>query len=242
MAKPKELKPPSSRGAVIQESGNTAPDLKESELKDTITKRSANAGEDSTLVVLPTREGTGMDIKELEQIISILKENDVTRFELEQKGVKLRLSRLGAGMSQVASNGHGAVQSFHMAAVQPAFPRQMDGGAALAPHHVQAPVSSSATPQSNQATAPAAAQNTEHLTKVDSPLVGTFYRKPSPDAEPFVREGQMVRKGDTLCIVEAMKLMNEIEAPVSGRVERVLVPDAHVVEFGEVLFLIDATA
>jgi acetyl-CoA carboxylase biotin carboxyl carrier protein len=185
-----------------------------------------------------------MEIKELQQIISILKENDVTRFELEQKGVKLRLSRLGATGPQEGTNGHQAMQSFSMAAVQPAFPRQMDGGAALAPHHVQAQVSSSTgvSSQSSPPSNPSVSQSTEHLTKVDSPLVGTFYRKPSPDAEPFVREGQMVRKGDTLCIVEAMKLMNEIEAPVSGRVERILVPDAHVVEFGEVLFLIDATA
>lgn len=259
MAKPKDLKPPTNRGVVIQDigiqdSGSTAPDMSRAESKSAestraestraMAKRSANAGEDTTLVVLPTREGTGMDIKELQQIISILKENDVTRFELEQKGVKLRLSRLGAGAVQESHNGHAAMQSFGMGGVQPAFPRQMDGGAALAPHHVQAPVSPAASgaSQSNANTNPPVTQNTEHLTKVDSPLVGTFYRKPSPDAEPFVREGQMVRKGDTLCIVEAMKLMNEIEAPVSGRVERVLVPDAHVVEFGEVLFLIDATA
>ncbi len=74
---------------------------------------------------------------------------------------------------------------------------------------------------------------------MESPLVGTFYRKPSPDASPFVSEGDVVKKGDTLCIVEAMKLMNEIEAPCSGKVTKVLPSDGAVVEFGEVLFLID---
>jgi acetyl-CoA carboxylase biotin carboxyl carrier protein len=75
--------------------------------------------------------------------------------------------------------------------------------------------------------------------KVESPIVGSFYRKPSPDAEPFVKEGDVVSKGCTLCIIEAMKLMNEIESPTSGKVVKVLGAEGQVVEFGEVLFLID---
>ena len=75
--------------------------------------------------------------------------------------------------------------------------------------------------------------------KVESPIVGSFYRKPSPDAEPFAKEGDVVRKGGTLCIIEAMKLMNEIESPTSGRIVKVLGVEGQVVEFGEVLFLID---
>jgi acetyl-CoA carboxylase biotin carboxyl carrier protein len=76
------------------------------------------------------------------------------------------------------------------------------------------------------------------LVKMESPIVGTFYRKPSPEARPFVEEGDRVTKGQTLCIVEAMKLMNEIESPTSGVIEKVCVGDGTVVEFGEVLFLI----
>lgn len=76
------------------------------------------------------------------------------------------------------------------------------------------------------------------LKRVESPLVGTFYRKPSPDAAPFVTEGAKVKQGDTLCIVEAMKLMNEIEAPCAGTVEKILLSDGQVVEFGEILFLV----
>jgi acetyl-CoA carboxylase biotin carboxyl carrier protein len=75
--------------------------------------------------------------------------------------------------------------------------------------------------------------------KVESPIVGTFYRKPSPDAEPFVKEGDSISKGSTLCIIEAMKLMNEIESPASGKIVKVFGTEGQVVEFGEVLFLID---
>lgn len=78
----------------------------------------------------------------------------------------------------------------------------------------------------------------EGLTRVESPIVGNYYSKPSPEAEPFVRVGSQVKKGDTLCIVEAMKLMNEIDAPVSGTIEKIFLSDGHVVEYGEVLFLI----
>ncbi|MCB0321104.1 MAG: acetyl-CoA carboxylase biotin carboxyl carrier protein, partial [Bdellovibrionales bacterium] len=77
------------------------------------------------------------------------------------------------------------------------------------------------------------------LEKVKSPIVGTFYRKPSPDADSFCSEGDVVKKGDTLCIIEAMKLMNEIEAPISGTVVRIFPEDAQVVEYGELLVVID---
>ena len=76
------------------------------------------------------------------------------------------------------------------------------------------------------------------MVKVESPIVGTFYRKSSPDADAFVSVGASVSKGDTLCIIEAMKLMNEIEAPCSGTVEKILASDSQVVEFGESLFFI----
>jgi acetyl-CoA carboxylase biotin carboxyl carrier protein len=78
----------------------------------------------------------------------------------------------------------------------------------------------------------------ENCEEVRSPIVGTFYRRPSPDAEAFAEVGTTVKKGDTLCIIEAMKLMNEIEAPCSGVVEKVLLNDGQVVEFNEVLFII----
>ena len=75
--------------------------------------------------------------------------------------------------------------------------------------------------------------------KVLSPFVGTFYRSPSPEADPYVKEGQVVKKGDVLCIIEAMKLMNEIECEVAGKVVSCLVENGQPVEYGEPLFLVD---
>ncbi len=82
----------------------------------------------------------------------------------------------------------------------------------------------------------------ESLTTVASPIVGTFYRSPSPDADPYVDEGDFVKKGQVLCVVEAMKLMNEIESEVDGRVHKILAESAKSVEYGQPLFLIDSTA
>jgi acetyl-CoA carboxylase biotin carboxyl carrier protein len=154
-----------------------------------------------------------MDINDIEHIIKILKQNEVSEFELEQDGTRLKLTR-GALSSYVTSEARLDV----MPAVQ----------------YVPAPVGSGATNGSHPA-----AEDLGRYLKVESPIVGTFYRKPSPDAEPFVKEGDSISKGSTLCIIEAMKLMNEIEAPGSGKVVKVLATEGQVVEFGEVLFLID---
>jgi len=81
--------------------------------------------------------------------------------------------------------------------------------------------------------------DTPRFVTVKSPIVGTFYRSPSPDADPYVQEGDFVRKGQILCIVEAMKLMNEIESEMDGKMVKILVESASSVEFGEPLFLID---
>jgi acetyl-CoA carboxylase biotin carboxyl carrier protein len=77
---------------------------------------------------------------------------------------------------------------------------------------------------------------------VTSPIVGTFYRSPSPDADPYVEEGEAVKKGQVLCVVEAMKLMNEIESEVDGRLVKILVENTKSVEYGQALFLIDPKA
>lgn len=157
-----------------------------------------------------------MDIKDIEQIITILKQNDVTEFELDQDGTKIKLSRasvMGAASVAMASASLGVVEP----AITP--------GSGAVPPAVHAGQNGTAAVPSN-------------VLKVESPIVGTFYRRPSPDAEPFVKEGDRVRKGQTLCIVEAMKLMNEIEAPAAGRIEKINLSDGQVVEFGEVIMLI----
>jgi len=80
------------------------------------------------------------------------------------------------------------------------------------------------------------------MATLDAPMVGTFYRAPSPNAEPYVREGDIVKEGQILCIIEAMKLMNEIESKAGGRVVKIFVENGHAVEYGQPLFLIDPTA
>jgi acetyl-CoA carboxylase biotin carboxyl carrier protein len=154
-----------------------------------------------------------MDIKDIENIIKILKQNEVTEFELEQEGTRVKLARTPAG-------GYASVES--RVDVIPAVQVAMATG----------PVAVAAAPQ----------EDLGRFVKVESPIVGTFYRKPSPDAELFVKEGDVVSKGATLCIVEAMKLMNEIESPTSGKIVKILGAEGKVVEFGEVLFLIDPAA
>ncbi|MGA1191713.1 MAG: acetyl-CoA carboxylase biotin carboxyl carrier protein [Bdellovibrionota bacterium] len=157
-----------------------------------------------------------MDIKELEKIVKILKESGVTDFELTQDGTTIKLSR-----AQLVQAVAPVMAPSAVAAIDIAAPVSVSQQPAVAPH-----------PQDEFA----------GMHKVQSPIVGTFYRKPSPDADSFVQEGDTVRKGDTLCIVEAMKLMNEIEAPVSGKVVRVLPGDSQVVEYGELLVVIDPNA
>lgn len=166
-----------------------------------------------------------MDIQEIQTIVQFLKENDILEFELKRGEDVLKLSRgKPAPVAPVAQPQ--SVASY--AHIEPAFSH-----AHQAPHQSPAPVNGA-----GGAAAPAAALN-PNLKKVESPIVGTFYRKSSPDAPLFVKEGDKVRKGQTLCIIEAMKVMNEIEAPCDGVLEKVLPADGEVIEYGEVLFLIN---
>ncbi len=160
-----------------------------------------------------------MDIQEIQTIIQFLKENDILDFELKRGEDVLKVSR-GKAAQMISTMQPQSVASY--AHLEPAF------------HPTQAPNSAPAT----SGAAPAAALN-PNLKKVESPIVGTFYRKSSPDAPLFAKEGDKVRKGQTLCIVEAMKVMNEIESPCDGVLEKVLPADGEVIEYGEVLFLIN---
>jgi len=154
-----------------------------------------------------------MDIQDLEKILSVLKENGVTEFELNQGETHIKLSRA-----------HG-LRPAEPLAHPPQLQADLDQGYAAAAGQIAA-----------------VAESENGFAKVESPIVGTFYRKPSPDAEVFVDVGSSVKKGDTLCIIEAMKLMNEIEAPCDGKVEKICLTDGQVVEFGEVLFLISPSS
>jgi acetyl-CoA carboxylase biotin carboxyl carrier protein len=109
---------------------------------------------------------------------------------------------------------------------------------AAAPALPGAPAPASPAVATTPATAAAEASEA-HLLTIEAPMVGTFYRAPSPDAQPFVRDGDRVKKGQVVCIIEAMKLMNEIESKVAGRVVKVLVDNTQPVEYGQPLFLLE---
>ena len=174
-------------------------------------------------------------LDELSKLVKILEQHDVCEFELERGSEKVRLRR---GPQQVV------VSAPTVSAVMPAPAYAMDAVPALTP-----PASSaSATPRVEVATSPAdlakknGAGSSASYHEVKSPMVGTFYKRPAPDAKPYAEVGTRVKKGDVLCIVEAMKLMNEIEADVAGLVVEVCLNDAQMCEYGEVLFRINPAA
>jgi acetyl-CoA carboxylase biotin carboxyl carrier protein len=110
---------------------------------------------------------------------------------------------------------------------------------ATAPAAVAAPITAAVAPVVAEAAAVSAEVATAGLVTIEAPMVGTFYRASGPTADPYVREGDVVKQGQILCIIEAMKLMNEIESKVAGRVAKILVDNAQPVEYGQPLFLID---
>ena len=167
-----------------------------------------------------------MDLKELKEILQILEEKEITEFELEEEGMKLRIRKATAPSTNHASAP--AVAAPLVATVLPSL-----GG----------PVAAAAAPGASPvaltpAEAAAAAEAESGVTVVKSPIVGTFYRTPDPSAPPFVDVGDRIRVGQVLCIIEAMKLMNEIAAEVAGEVVKVHRESGQPVQYGEPLFSI----
>ena len=161
-----------------------------------------------------------MNQKELKELIEFLIDKDITEFELERGDVKVRIKR---GQEVHYSSAPAPVQ---VPVAQPSAPSHS------APAGV--PSVSSATP----ASAPTAPSDEEGLHTVKSPIVGTFYEAPSPGAPGFVKVGDTITVGQVLCIVEAMKLMNEIESDVAGEIVKILVNNGQPVEYGQPLFLV----
>jgi acetyl-CoA carboxylase biotin carboxyl carrier protein len=161
-----------------------------------------------------------MNQKELKELIEFLIEKDIAEFELERGDVKVKIKRASdAPAALPADSRFFAVQSAPPAAAQPA-------GASSTPPPA-------ATPQPAAPPAPE-----EGLHAVRSPIVGTFYESPSPGAPAFVKIGDIIEVGQVLCIVEAMKLMNEIEADVSGEVLKKLASNGQPIEYGQELFIV----
>jgi len=157
-----------------------------------------------------------MNQKELKELIEFLIEKDIAEFELERGDVKVKIKRAGE---------HTIVHS----AADPRF-------YAVPPAPAAAPVAP--PPAASPAAAPAAPAPEEGLHTVKSPIVGTFYEAPSPGAPPFAKVGDVVEVGQVLCIVEAMKLLNEIESDVAGEVVKKLATNGQPIEYGQELFVI----
>ncbi|RQW88620.1 MAG: acetyl-CoA carboxylase biotin carboxyl carrier protein [Geobacter sp.] len=156
-----------------------------------------------------------MDIKDIRSLIKMVTETDITEFELESGGEKIKIQR------------GNRVESVSYAVNQPMTIQQP----------LVAPVAASAS-EVPPVTQPAT-QETDALQKITSPIVGTIYHAPSPDSPAYVEVGQVVEKGQVLCIVEAMKLMNEIEAEYRCKIVKICKENAQPIEYGETLFLVE---
>jgi acetyl-CoA carboxylase biotin carboxyl carrier protein len=150
-----------------------------------------------------------MDIRKVKKLIELLEASDVVEIEIKEGEEAVRISRATTG------------------------------SAVLAPQYAPAPAPMAApAPAAPEASAPAAADAGFKGDAVKSPMVGTFYRAPSPTSKPFVEVGQQVKATDVICIIEAMKMMNQIEAGKSGTIEAILVEDGEPVEFDQPLIVI----
>jgi acetyl-CoA carboxylase biotin carboxyl carrier protein len=163
----------------------------------------------------PKVEKSRFDLQEIKKLIELIERSPITEFELVDKDLRVRISKNNGGAPAV-----------HEVVVPAAVVQAAPALAAAPPPELVAPP---AEPQ-------------KQLYELKSPMVGTFYRSPSPDADPYVRTGDSVEPGKVLCIVEAMKLMNELECEVRGRIAEILVENAQPVEFGQILFRIDTSA
>ena len=160
-----------------------------------------------------------MDIREIQNLIKFVAKSGATEVKLEMDDFKITIKTTAEGTESTTTY----VQQMPMQAAP-----QM-----AAPQIAAAPVVADAP-----AATPAADDNSKYIT-VKSPIIGTFYRKPAPDKPMFVEVGSTIGKGDVLCVIEAMKLFNEIESEVSGKIVKVLVDDSSPVEFDQPLFLVD---
>ena len=162
-----------------------------------------------------------MDIQEIKQLIKLVEKSDIGELELEEEGRKIRIAKNSSAASSAMENGIP-----NSVILQPPAP-------ALVAAPAQSPPPAPA-PEANSS-----ATDADKFYEIRSPMVGTFYRSPSPDAAPYVEVGDQVSEGSKLCIIEAMKLMNEIESEFSGKIAKIMVDNTQPVEYNQVLFLIE---
>ncbi|NOX35979.1 MAG: acetyl-CoA carboxylase biotin carboxyl carrier protein [Calditrichaeota bacterium] len=165
-----------------------------------------------------------MNIQEIRQLIRIVEKSDIDELEIVEEGRKIRISK-NHPATQVVAPGNGTTAAY------------------LAPAPSATPPAPAAEPAApaKEISKEEPATDSDKYYEVRSPMVGTFYRAPAPDAAPYVEVGDTVSPGQTLCIIEAMKLMNEIQSEVSGKIAKILVENAQPVEYNQLLFLIEKT-
>lgn len=178
--------------------------------------------------------------KIVKDLLNEFKESDLTEFEMETAELRLRFGRgVNAGSGMASGNSFAQNNSAaERVSGNAAAPAASFEGAASAPETVKENAPAASAPETVKENAPAAGTD-DNLEPVKAPLVGTFYAAPSPDADPFVQEGQKVSKGETLCILEAMKMMNELTAPYDLIVRRILGVNGEMAEYNQVLFEVE---
>jgi len=173
-------------------------------------------------------------VSDIKELFILMKENDIAEINIEQGDTKIHV--VGSRVPVVPA----AVQP--MMQVLPTMPQAAVAGSAQAPARAAAPAETKGEEPAPAKAAPA--ETTEegmpaNVKTITSPIVGTFYRSPAPDAPPFVNVGDRVKEDTTLCIIEAMKLMNEIKAEMRGRIVKILVENGMPVEYNQPLFLVE---
>jgi acetyl-CoA carboxylase biotin carboxyl carrier protein len=173
-----------------------------------------------------------IDIRKLKELVRLMVDNDLTELDLRDSEEQVTMRRPDATGSPHIMHHSASAQMYHAPAASHAIGNNHGGGAAVA----VAP-----QPATRAGAAGAVAANVEDeagLQKIESPMVGTFYAAPNPDAKPFVGVGSNVSADTVVCIIEAMKIFNEIKAECSGTIEKMLVKSGQAVEFGQPLFLV----
>ncbi len=150
-----------------------------------------------------------MNIKEIKEMINLMNENGLVELEIEKDGMRVRLKKAGAGMEASA----GGTIMIEKTRVSPVQTEEEAAG------HIE--------------------KISANTIEIKAPMVGTFYRAPSPESPPYVEVGQVIEPGQVICIIEAMKLMNEIKSEVKGKILEILVDNTEPVEFGQPMFLIE---
>ena len=176
-----------------------------------------------------------MKVNEIQDLIKFVSKSGVSEVNLETKEVKLTIKNDGV------KKGKGGEAQILQVPVQQMMPQQMQAAPIAAAPVAAAPVAAAPVTEAPVPVTetPAVADDTSKYIEVKSPMIGTFYRRPSPDKKNFVEVGSEIKTGDVICIIEAMKLFNEIEAEVTGKVVKIFVDDSTPVEYDQLLFLVD---